>query len=146
MTEASVQSLHRELEQSLYLKGAFLDGIYYCPHHPEAGNSHYTQVCQCRKPAPGLIQRASQDHGINPHRSYVVGDKWSDMALARKVGAKGILVLTGDGNQEVHHCIRNGSKAEVVVADLYEAVQWILQDLSARDPMVVEPAEVFETH
>jgi heptosyltransferase-2 len=144
MTEAAVQTLHRELVRLLKRKGAFLDGIYYCPHHPEAGNSPYTQVCQCRKPAPGLIEKASQEHGIDLRRSYVVGDKWSDMELARRVGARGILVLTGDGNQEVHRCIRNGSKAEVVVPDLYEAVQWILRDFSAGGQRDINPTKVTE--
>ncbi len=130
MTEAEVQNIHWNLEKSLDRRGVHVDGIYYCPHHPEAGNSVYTRRCHCRKPEPGLIEKASQEHGIDPRRSYVVGDKCIDMMLARRVGAKGVLVLTGYGNKEVKRCIERGETPEIIVPDILSGVEWIIQDLS----------------
>lgn len=76
-------AVHERVVELLQREGLRLDGWYYCPHAPEEG-------CDCRKPSPGLITRASADLGIDPTRSYVIGDKESDMELARRVGSRGI--------------------------------------------------------
>ena len=67
-------------------KKIFLDGIYYCPHHPEAIISEYKKVCNCRKPECGMIMQATNDLGINLKKSILIGDKLSDMQAAYKAG------------------------------------------------------------
>lgn len=73
---------------SIFVERYGFDGFYYCPHHPD-------ERCSCRKPEPGLIIQAGHDFGVDFRKSFVVGDRDLDMRLARAVGAKGILVLTG---------------------------------------------------
>jgi len=90
--EAQLHEIHREMGARLAKAGAVLDGIYYCPHHPTEGEFPYRVLCECRKPEPGLIQRACLELGLEARGSYVVGDQRSDMELARRVGAKGLLV------------------------------------------------------
>jgi heptosyltransferase-2 len=89
------------------------DGFYYCPHHPDDN-------CSCRKPEPGMVLDASATHGIDAKKSYVIGDKEADMLLAKAVGAKGILVLTGQHQESAH--------ADFIVRDLKEAVEVILNE------------------
>ncbi len=71
--------------------GAFA-GVYYCPHRPDAG-------CDCRKPAPGLLERAASELGVSFSAVPLIGDKASDLELARRVGARPILVRTGYGRE-----------------------------------------------
>src|SRR5439155_599131 len=77
--------------------GAHLDGIYVCPHHPTEGVPPYRVVCDCRKPAPGLLERAAAELDLDLAASTMVGDKASDLVPARSVGAGAVLVLTGYG-------------------------------------------------
>jgi len=86
-------------------------GFYYCPHHPD-------EACQCRKPEPGLAIRARDEHGIDPRRSFVIGDKDSDMLLGRTIGAYAILVTTGKQESSPH--------ADFTASGLDQAVKHIL--------------------
>ena len=95
--EAFVRDAHRHLDGLLAAGGAVPDAYYYCPHHPDGVVEGYRTMCRCRKPAPGMIERAAADLGIDVSRSFVVGDKWLDVGLANQAGARGILVRTGYG-------------------------------------------------
>jgi D-glycero-D-manno-heptose 1,7-bisphosphate phosphatase len=95
--EAFVEASHRHLGALLAGEGLTLDGYYYCPHHPEGVVAEYRRVCRCRKPGPGMVERAAAELGLDVAQSYVVGDKWLDVELARSAGARGILVRTGYG-------------------------------------------------
>ena len=106
--------------------GARIDAYYYCPHHPDGSVEGYAVRCECRKPGPELVTRAARDLGLDPARSFVVGDKWIDIGLARAVGARGILVRTGYGATEEAHP-RAGFEADAVVDNLIAAVSWILR-------------------
>ncbi|MBI3814771.1 MAG: D-glycero-beta-D-manno-heptose 1,7-bisphosphate 7-phosphatase [Nitrospinae bacterium] len=129
-TEEFIHKTHERLKTLLSEYNAFLDGIYYCPHHTEVGNEEYRKNCNCRKPNPGMIETAAEELNIDIKKSYVVGDKVSDVQLAHNVGAKGILVLTGYGKGEVEYFRNNGNKKPDYIAnDLYDAVQWILKDI-----------------
>lgn len=128
ITEELLQQIHRELRRQLTRRGAYLDGIYYCPHHPTEGADPYRISCDCRKPNVGLAQRAAAELYLNVSRSYVVGDQASDMELAARVGAKGILIKSEDG-------VGGGQKSVcgfLAVQDFWEAAQWIIQDYRAR--------------
>jgi D-glycero-D-manno-heptose 1,7-bisphosphate phosphatase len=125
--ESLVEEVHRRLEDLLRADGAYLDGIYYCPHHPDFGPPEYRKRCTCRKPGTGMIERACNDLGIDPTRSYMIGDRITDVEFAHKIGAKGILVLTGYGKGEL--TCRDGQwreKAGFIARDLYDAVGWII--------------------
>jgi D-glycero-D-manno-heptose 1,7-bisphosphate phosphatase len=90
-THLEMTKIHQKLRQELAGFGVTIDGIYYCPHRPEEG-------CDCRKPQPGLILKASTELGIDTKRSWMIGDKEMDIEAARRAGCRGIRVQTnGDG-------------------------------------------------
>ena len=129
-SEEQLQKVHSKLKALLAERGAYLDGIYYCPHHPEFGGSKHGSKCNCRKPDPGMLEMAAGDLHINLADSYVVGDKNSDVELGHRVGAKGILVLTGYGKNEAAS-LHKESKARphYIAENILSAVNWILRDL-----------------
>lgn len=122
LTESELKQIHEELEKGLAREGAYLDGIYYCPHHPCEGEEPYRLSCQCRKPNPGLAELAAAEFELDLGRSYVVGDQPSDMELAAKIGARGLRL----DPQRTSKRIESGI---VEVRDLWEAAQWIVRDL-----------------
>jgi len=125
--ESLVGEVHRRMEDFLRADGAHIDGIYYCPHHPDFGPPKYRRRCNCRKPATGMIERACNDLGIDPKRSYMVGDRFIDVEFARKIGTKGILVLTGYGKGELTYCDGKWrEKPDFIARDIYDAARWII--------------------
>jgi D-glycero-D-manno-heptose 1,7-bisphosphate phosphatase len=126
MTEAAVHDIHSEISRRLEAGGARVEAYYYCPHHPDGTVEPYGRRCDCRKPARGLVDRAASDLHLDPSRSFVVGDKWVDVGLARGIGARGILVRTGTGAAEEARP-SPGVTADVVVDNLAGAASWILQ-------------------
>lgn len=128
--ESLVHDAHERLEQMLREQGARIDAVYYCPHHPTAGTSGFTIKCDCRKPGTGLIDRAARDLDIDVKRSYVVGDKWSDVELGQRAGAHSILVQSGfapddPGNRRPAHI----SDPDFIAHTILEAAEWILEDV-----------------
>ncbi len=116
-------ALVRQLEEA----GAHLDGIYVCAHHPTEGEPPWRADCDCRKPRPGLLERAAAELGLDLGASTVVGDKASDLVVARHVGARAVLVLTGYGLGEWEY--RRASfpvPPDHVAEDLLAAVDWVL--------------------
>lgn len=97
----------------IFIKKHGLDDFYYCPHHPDDN-------CSCRKPEPEMVFKARDKHNIDLKKSFVVGDKEVDVQLAKNIGAKGILVLTGQGDKS--------SSADYIAKDLKDAVKWILDN------------------
>lgn len=125
-TEERVLEINEYLKELLANDGASLDGIYYCPHHPE-----FDQTCDCRKPKPGLLIRAADDFQIDLQSSYIIGDKLSDLELAGSTRAKGVLVLTGYG-LETRRNLETGSVTPHFIAKgLKEAVKWIIKDINS---------------
>ena len=120
-------AVHEKMTALLAEQGAHVDGIYVCPHHPEAKREEYRVNCDCRKPKTGLLLRAAAEMGLDLARSFVVGDRWSDLKTAKACGALPVLVLTGYGRGDAQYI---GPTQEVqpafVGVDLAEAVQWIL--------------------
>jgi heptosyltransferase-2 len=128
ITEADVRRVNARLQELLTKGGVPLDGIYYCPHHPEAGPAEYRQACSSRKPGPGMIERATQDFALDLGRSVIIGDHSSDAEVARHFpGMQSILVLTGHGAGQ-YEKIRSGeaSPPDHVAPDLASAVAWFL--------------------
>ena len=133
LDEALVEATHQHLTAMLEAGGACVDGYYYCPHHPRGTVAPFARECDCRKPARGLIDRASGDLGIDPARSFVVGDKWSDVQLGRAVGARAILVRTGGGAVEERNPLP-GVSADTIVDNLAAAASWILRESAILNP------------
>ncbi len=131
--EQMIKQVHDRLEELLLEKGARIDAIYYCPHHPSAGKPPYRSDCECRKPKTGMIDAALQDFDIDVNNSYMIGDKASDMEFAENAGLKGILVQTGYGKEETALSEKmDKNRPELIAADLLEAVAWIKnKELSA---------------
>jgi len=123
--EAFVDATARHLASRAELGGTRIDGHYYCPHSPDAAVERYRVDCECRKPKAGLARRAAEDLGIDLGRSVVIGDRWRDIAVARAVGARGVLVKTGYGATEA---LRPppGLSADAVCEDLIGAAVWLL--------------------
>ncbi len=122
--ETFVHDVHEVLRRRFEDGGATIERFYHCPHDPRAAVEAYRRDCDCRKPEPGMIRQAAADLGLDPTRSYVVGDKWSDIALARNVGATGILVRTGYGATQAERPDR--PRDAIVTADLMAATVRIL--------------------
>jgi D-glycero-D-manno-heptose 1,7-bisphosphate phosphatase len=123
-----VHEVHRHLESALGQKGARLDGIFFCPHHPRGTVPEYATECNCRKPRTGLIDQARRAFEIDMARSYVVGDRCQDIQLANRSGIRGILVKTGYGTGEAEYVLPGLPEKPVHIAeDLYGAVCWILE-------------------
>ena len=117
--------LHAVIDARLAAGGAHVDGWYFCPHHPEALIEDLRAVCGCRKPAPGLLLDAARDHGIDLARSWIVGDKWSDLQAGQRTGGRGILVRTGWG--VIEEGVRpDGQTVEAICDTLAGAVACIL--------------------
>jgi heptosyltransferase II len=125
-TVEALECIHDKLRRLLKATGASLDAVYFCPHHPDDG-------CRCRKPDTGMIDQAVRERQVDLTRSYFIGDHVRDMQLAKRIGARSILVRTGkegaNAESEVaaHHVI-----PDAVVPALTEAVEWILADARRR--------------
>ena len=98
--EEMIRTIHALLTESLARDGAELDAIYYCAHHPTVGEPPFRFDCDCRKPKPGLILRAAEDFDIDLENSWMIGDRYSDIELARNAHTRAALVLSGYGRGE----------------------------------------------
>ena len=125
--EHLVDEVHDKVREMLASGGARLDGLYYCPHHPEVGAPPYRKACDCRKPRPGMLLRARDEMGIDLARSYMIGDSVRDIEAGHRAGATTVLVLTGYGRGELEYQSRGWTvKPAHVADDLLDAVDWIL--------------------
>lgn len=118
-SEDRVHEVMARLRRDLRAGGVELDGIYFCPHLPDAG-------CACRKPGTALVERACTELNLAPHHSVMIGDKLLDVETGLKTGARGVLVRTGYGRDEE---TRMGSLArppDAVVDDLAGAAEWVI--------------------
>ena len=125
-TEEQLDAIHARFETLLGEKGAYLDAIYFCPHHPESGFAGEVAAlkinCTCRKPGTALIERACRDLAIDPSASWFVGDTSSDMEAGRRAGLRTVLVRTG-------HAGRDGKwplSPDATMPDLSAAIDWIV--------------------
>jgi len=127
-TEADLQVIHNKLETLLGAEHAFLDRIYFCPHHPDSGfpgeRPELKIKCNCRKPAPGMVHQAAKDLNLDLNKSWFIGDTTTDIQTAGNAGVRSILVQTGyaglDGKQE--------AKPNFTFASLKDAAAWIVKE------------------
>ncbi len=130
--ENLVREIHKKLLSDLKKSGARIDGIYYCPHHPEEGRGEYKKDCACRKPNTGMIDLAVQEHQIDLSGSFMVGDRYKDILFAKKAGLRAIFVKTGYGIGEYTNQ-RNKWKVQplYLAENLLDAAQFIRDTTSA---------------
>ena len=110
-TPERLREIHNKMETLLGEEGAYLDAIYYCPHHPDKGfpgeNPVYKVPCSCRKPAPGMLLRAAEEYHIDLSASYMAGDSLRDVETAVNAGCVPVLLKCGENpsaqNEETEH-------------------------------------------
>jgi D-glycero-D-manno-heptose 1,7-bisphosphate phosphatase len=119
--ESLVHEVTQLMNKQLSEAGAKIDALYYCAH----GTS---ENCPCRKPKTGLLEQAAREHAVDVKRSFVIGDRYLDIELARNAHARGILVRTGYGEGELAwHAAKWPAPPDFVAEDLAQAVDWILR-------------------
>jgi D-glycero-D-manno-heptose 1,7-bisphosphate phosphatase len=119
--ESLVRTVHELMSQQLAAGGAHLDAIYYCPHTSADG-------CDCRKPKPGLLERAAREHRLDLGSSFVVGDRYGDIEFGQRAGASAVLVRTGYGAGELAwHAAKWPVPPDFIADDLTAATDWILR-------------------
>ena len=119
VSELVVREIHTKMVEEVARHGGRIDAVYYCPHTPAFG-------CDCRKPRPGLLNRASMDHELSLESSFFVGDTVRDLLAGAEVSCTPILVTTGKGAREQLLLGAHGLNNVAVVDDLTAAVDLIL--------------------
>lgn len=125
--ESLIHEVHAHVRAAMEAGSARLDGIYVCVHHPSVGAPPYRQDCDCRKPRPGLLRQAEKELGADLARSWVIGDRHGDLAVAWAAGARAALVKTGYGLGELAwHAAQWPRAPDLVAENVLEAVERIL--------------------
>jgi D,D-heptose 1,7-bisphosphate phosphatase len=120
--EHALMRVERRLREMFADLNVTLDGFYYCPHYPQGVVEQYAIECGCRKPAPGLLFRAANEHGIDLARSWVIGDILDDIQAGKRAGCKTILL--DDENEKISTPTRT---PDYRVKDLEQAAERILE-------------------
>jgi len=129
--EEHIRNLNDRLCRLLGEKGARIDAVYYCPHLPEGTVEPYARECDCRKPLTGMVEKAFSEHPeLDRARMFVVGDKSTDVELARNLKATGILVATGYGQKVLEGEYQWPVEPDYVAHSIVDAVDWILKKIS----------------
>jgi len=131
-SETFVQRTHEFISYILGEQGCTIDGFYFCPHHPTEGKESYRRKCNCRKPEPGMVLRAASEHNVDLCRSWIIGDKKSDIMTAKSAGIKAVLVLTGYGRKTMAELLKAGIEVPVC-EDMSEAAKVILKEAKDRN-------------
>lgn len=120
-TEKQLSDIHEKMKKEFQEFNVILDGIYFCPHHPD-------DKCNCRKPNTGLFEKAIKDHNIDVSRSYMVGDKTLDIGAGQKAGVLTILLPEPHIRKE-YLAGKNGWEyiPDYIAEDFKDAVEWILK-------------------
>jgi D-glycero-D-manno-heptose 1,7-bisphosphate phosphatase len=129
--EDMIHIVHETLKQEMSASDARIDAIYYCAHHPAVGELPYRSDCDCRKPKPGLIHNAAKELDIDLKESWMVGDRYSDIELARSAGVNAAFVLSGYGRGEWEHQRQAWvHQPDIKANHLLEAVKKIIENPS----------------
>ena len=117
-TESSLDAVQHRIAEMLAQYGVVLHGFYYCPHSPDGTVLPYAVPCTCRKPRPGMLHRASHEHGIDLSRSWMIGDILDDVEAGRRAGCRSVLIDNGNETEWHKSELRT---PHLVVPDLYAA-------------------------
>ena len=131
VSEVEVGEIHRTICSAIVAQGgAQIDAWYYCPHHPQATVTAYRADCDCRKPRPGLLLRAAVEHDVDLARSFMIGDRMTDIIAGASAGCRTVLVETGQHLApliETSDSIDDSILPDHTCASLAEAARWILE-------------------
>ncbi len=130
-TEQTLSLIHHKMKEDLQEHGAFVDAIYFCPHHPD-------DDCECRKPKARLLLRAAQDIGIDLRLSYMIGDDARDVQAGKTAGCKTVWITADPDNikSKPQH-----ESPDHIACSLYQAVEWVLHDAQSKVVHSMEPKD-----
>ena len=128
LSEKDLDLVHKRMQSILGQAGVALDAIYYCPHHPDATVETYRKRCTCRKPGTALGEMAIRRFSIDVTRSFVIGDKATDLRFGKALGLGPCLVRTGFGTREENQMRDDGLRDVRVVESVLEAVDWAIRE------------------
>lgn len=126
LDDGDLLAIQHKIDAGLEALGARIDGFYHCPHHPSVGVPPQRRRCRCRKPLPGLLERAAQDFEIDWERSAGVGDDVRDLQAFAAMKIPSVLVGTGKGRQARQKLAELGKDPDLYAGHLAEAVPWLL--------------------
>lgn len=132
-TPALLQAMTHQMRSELAAQGARLDAIYYCYHHPEGVVKQYRQVCDCRKPKPGMLLRASAELNISLEQSFFLGDGISDMQAGQAAGTTNLLVYSSFKCYICEELNRHSVQPDHTVSSLYDGVKLIQKLVTGDD-------------
>ena len=116
-----LENIHEKMKKELSKEDAGVDAIYYCPHHPD-------EHCNCRKPNPGLLEKAIKDFDIDIENSFIIGDRMLDVEAGYKIGCKTVLVPE-DKEKIKKEMEESDVEPDVICDDFYSGVEWILENM-----------------
>lgn len=120
-SEEMLGKIHQKMRDDLAQYGAHIDAIYFCPHHPDDN-------CDCRKPKPKLVYQAVKKLAIDLKRSYVIGDRLTDLELARNIGCKSAIIPSAPGKAELEN---SSISPDYAAPDFISAAKWVIRDNKA---------------
>lgn len=123
ITEKQLSEIHSNMINEIECAGGFIEKIYYCPHQPDDN-------CDCRKPKPGMLHKAANEHNIDLSESFFIGDSITDIEAAVTAGTVPILVLTGHGRESFQYYTKCSLSARLhrpakIFTNLYSASRWL---------------------
>ena len=129
LQETELQLIHNKMDTLLGIHGAYLDRLYYCPHHTDNGFKGEVKAlkfsCDCRKPETGMVMQAKNDLNINLQKSWVIGDSTRDIFAAKNAGMRSVLVQTGHAGKDENFKV----EPDFIAEDLNGAVHLIMQEI-----------------
>jgi len=128
-TEKDLEAVNGRLQELLAEHKLAWDALYYCPHFAGGEVKEYDIECNCRKPRPGMIERAREEMDLPSGPAFVIGDRETDLLLGKNTGCRSILVTSGYGAEEAKRVASGEVEADFVAAGLPEAVVWIESQL-----------------
>lgn len=125
--ESAVDRIHAAIQKQLRAHHARIDAFFYCPHHPTEGMGGYKKACNCRKPKSGMLERAALQLGVDLGKSFMIGDKLSDLETGAAAGCGYILVRTGYGRKTEQSLGGRIPQPDFIADNLLDASRWILR-------------------
>lgn len=122
--ESALKGVEEKLSGLLDKIGVSLRGFYYCPHHPEGTHPAYSHACDCRKPQPGMLQKAAAEHNIDLTQSWMIGDILHDVEAGNRAGCRTVLINNGGETEWLSGPFRTPA---FTAANLNEAAAAILE-------------------
>jgi D-glycero-D-manno-heptose 1,7-bisphosphate phosphatase len=119
-----LQAIARVVNERFDAAGVHFRDTYYCFHHPDGVVAGYSGACACRKPEPYFVRQAAEQYGLDLSRSWMIGDRDTDVECGKRAGCRTVLINHRHGRRD-----QRSSQPDYVVQDLLEAAALIVRDL-----------------